>query len=50
METTHVRKNQAEYISIAKYLFARCRTRIERKIFETDFSKAHRVPLSLLDS
>ena len=43
-------KNQAEYISIAKYLFARCRTRIKRKIFKIDFSKVHRVPSSLSNS
>lgn len=46
-ETTRVRKNQAEYTSIAKYLFARCRIRIKRKIFKMDFSKVHRVSSSL---
>ena len=40
-------KNQAEYTSIAKYLFARCRIRKKRKIFNMDFSKVHRVSQSL---
>ena len=49
-ETTHVRKNQAEYTSIANYLFARCRIRIKRKIFKTDFSKVHGVHSSPTNS
>ena len=46
-----MRKNLAEYRSIAKYLFANwSRTRIKRELLKIDFCKVHRVPSSLSNS
>ena len=50
-ETFHAQKNRwTLFISIAKYLFARCRTRMKRQVLKIYFYRVHRVASSLLYS
>ena len=39
-EITRAQKTKVEYTSIAKYLFARCRTRINTQVLKIDFYKS----------
>ena len=43
-------KNQAEYVSISRYLFARRRTHVNAQVINIYFYKSHRVPSSRSNS